>query len=275
MGEPARNPIVSVIMGTFNEYDEAMLHRAVVSIMTQSFRDIEFIICDDGSDKQAYEILKRVADAPFIKVIRENGHHGIAHALNRCIDEAKGSYIARMDADDVSLNDRIRIQYEYLRDNPDIAFCGCGAYLTDGCGSRWGKRMLSYSPDINDYMRFSPYIHPTVMFRSEVLREARYSEETLTLQCEDYDLFLRLFLQGKKGVNLEEYLYEYREDEDSYRRRNAVRRIREARVRYRYFKDFDVSFFRKLAAVSRPVIGGMVPKAVLGRVIRKRDGDYE
>ena len=94
---------ISVIMGVYNQNDEKVLREAVDSILNQTFKDFEFIIYDDGSQPDAALILEKIKKIdPRIVLIGQEKNHGLAFSLNACIEQARGKYIARMDADDIS-----------------------------------------------------------------------------------------------------------------------------------------------------------------------------
>lgn len=110
----AETPIVSVIMGVYNTNNENMLRLAIDSILNQTLSNIEFIICDDGSIDGTYETLIRLyGKYKNIVIIRNKENSGLAKTLNNCLKIAKGKYIARMDADDISNIDRLKIQMEF------------------------------------------------------------------------------------------------------------------------------------------------------------------
>ena len=107
-------PEISVIMGVYNELNKDILMEAVNSILHQTFEDFEFIIYDDGSCPEAATLLREVEGLDErIKLIGQDENHGLAFSLNACIDEAKGKYIARMDADDISYPERLMKQKNF------------------------------------------------------------------------------------------------------------------------------------------------------------------
>jgi glycosyltransferase involved in cell wall biosynthesis len=118
-------PEISVIMGVYNELNKDILMEAVNSILHQTFEDFEFIIYDDGSCPEAATLLREVEGLDErIKLIGQDENHGLAFSLNACIDEAKGKYIARMDADDISYPERLMKQKKFLI-FIFIQFCSC------------------------------------------------------------------------------------------------------------------------------------------------------
>lgn len=159
-------PEISVIMGVYNELNKDILMEAVNSILHQTFEDFEFIIYDDGSCPEAATLLREVAGLDErIKLIGQDENHGLAFSLNACIDEAKGKYIARMDADDISYSERLMKQKKFLDKYQEYSWVGCNIDVFDQNGV-WGERKMPEFPIEQDYLRFSPYAHPTVMYRA-------------------------------------------------------------------------------------------------------------
>ncbi len=263
-------PEISVIMGVYNQRNRRELLDAVNSILNQTFQDFEFIIYNDGSGREATELLREVERLDDrVKLIGTEKNHGLAFSLNACIGIAKGKYIARMDADDISYPNRILIQKQFLDSYSKYAWCGCNTELFDNIGI-WGRRDMPPLPGRNDYLCYSPYVHPTVMYRREIFeKNAGYMESKEMLRCEDYEIFMRLECAGLRGANIQQYLFCYREDERSYRRRSMQHRWNEAGCRYRGFKQMGILFPRGWFYVLRPIVGGMVPPEILSVVKRK------
>lgn len=263
-------PEISVIMGVYNQLNREVLLEAVNSILGQSFRDFEFIIYDDGSCPEAAGLLEEVGRMDErILLIGHKENHGLAFSLNACIHRARGKYIARMDADDISYPDRLRRQREFLERNPQYAWAGCNIEVFDGSGV-WGRRRMPEVPREADYLKYSPYAHPTVMYRAEIFGPGQgYASSREMLRCEDYEIFMRLKQAGLQGANLQEYLFGYREDPDSYRRRAAGHRLNEARCRYRNFKSMGILFPLGWIYVLRPVAACLVPGRLLAWAKRR------
>jgi len=257
-------PDISVIMGVYNQWDTESLNAAVLSIVNQTFKEWEFIIYDDGSDPWAAVALQKLGKLDKrIRLIGREENHGLAFSLNACIRQARGSYIARMDADDISAPVRLQTQYDFLEKHPEYGWCGCGAKLFDENGV-WGERMMKTEPSKKDFLPFSPFIHPTVMYRGDLLREqGGYEVSKDTLRCEDYEIFMRLYQQGMRGYNLPFSLFYYREDRHSYKRRRFRYRVKEAKVRCRCFAGMHILFPKGIFYVIRPIVGGMLPTPVV------------
>ncbi len=255
-----RKPLISVIMGVYNQYNQIELMQAVNSILVQSFTDFEFIIYDDGSDGEAAEYIQNLERLDNrIRVIRNNENHGLAFSLNRCIGEARGKYLARMDADDISLADRLKKEYEFLESHPQYGWAGCNAKVFEH-EKIWGTWVMAENPNQYNFLPFSPYVHPSVMFRRELFEEGNaYSVSPETLRCEDYELFMRLYQQGLRGYNLQEVLFLYRQGAASYKKRTMKTRINEAKIRAAYFPKMDLPKGKQLLYILRPVITGLIP----------------
>lgn len=198
-------PEISVVMSVYNS--KAWLREAIASILAQTFTDFEFIIINDGSTDGSLEIIKSFSDPRIVLVDQENA--GLPAALNRGIQLAKASLIARMDADDVSLPERLQIQLDFLRQNPEIIAIGSAAVYIDESGRDIAPVQMPCShAEILAYLPESPFIHPTVVFRKEFFNLAQgYPVEFLGAQ--DAVLFNRMARLGKMA-NLSECLLRYR-----------------------------------------------------------------
>lgn len=203
-------PLISVLMPVYNceEYVQA----AIDSILTQTFRDFEFIIIDDGSKDRTAEIVKAAAARdPRIKVIsREN--RGIVPSLNEALEVATGELIARMDGDDISLPDRFQKQVDYLKAHPDCGLVGTQIMFMDPDG-----RPIAPMPNPQDHEGIVQTMldgnesvsHPTVLFRTAVARSIEgYSNRYK--HAEDIDFFLRM-AEATQVANMPDLLLHYRQ----------------------------------------------------------------
>lgn len=258
---------LSVIMGVYNQKNKEELYRAVDSVLKQSYSEFEFIIYDDGSEEAEASLLKDLEKCDDrIRVIRGEENKGLAYGLNQCLKASSGKYIARMDADDISKVDRFRTQIDFLEANSRYGWCGCSAELFDSEGF-WGKRIMTLEPGIADLLKYSPYIHSSVIFRKNVLEEAGgYLVTRDTQRCEDYELFLRLHAMGYCGYNLQETLFCYQEDRLRYDKRRLKHRISEMKIRYFGFRKLGIVPIKTLGYVVKPVIMMFVPNLVRSRI---------
>jgi len=198
-------------MTVFN--GEQYLRKSVESVLAQTFADFEFIIIDDGSTDGSPAILREYAtrDSRVRVIIRPNT--GMTRALNEGIALARGTFIARMDADDASLPQRFEKQVAYLLSHPDCVLLGSQVMLIDPDGDPIGpKRNTGYTHEEILHSLLDkgwPMIHPAVMIRADALRAiGGYDEQWRTNQ--DHDLFTRLAEVGRIA-NLTDVLLEYRQ----------------------------------------------------------------
>lgn len=265
-------PLVSVIMGVFNQWDENVLQESVNSILSQTYTNFEFIIWDDGSHPDAARPVQKLKELDQrITVAGREENRGLAYSLNECIRLARGKYIARMDADDISRPLRLEKQVAFLETHPQYGWCGTCAELFDENGV-WGNRPMPEAPGTMDYFRYSPYIHPSVMFRAGLFDENQgYLASEETLRCEDYEIFMNLVERGQQGYNLQEPLFLYRETRDSYKKRKARFRLSEAKIRYRNYKKLGLLFPVGWLYVLRPVAACLIPARAL-ELIKRSEG---
>lgn len=197
---------VSVIMPVFN--GEKYLAEAVDSILNQSFKEFEFIIINDGSYDNTSRILAAYADERICLIEREN--KGFAHSLNEAIQLAKGRYNARMDADDIALEDRLQLQYEFMESNPGVDILGGQAYTIDRDGRITGemRKPISWS-NISKYIKYAcPLCHPTYFVRRNVYEITKGYR--IIPPVEDYDFLLRAFEKKFIMANLPEKVLKHR-----------------------------------------------------------------
>ncbi len=203
-----KNPLVSVIIPCYNA--EKYVESSIRSIMSQTYRNLEIIITDDCSTDGTFEILQKlVKEDSRIKLYKNEINLKIVKTLNNMIEVSLGKYIARMDADDISLPERIENQVAFLEQNTDISFLGTNAFLIDEKNFVIGKSHLPLSPnDINIYIKYAnPFFHPTIMLRSDIIKKMRYNEEFFS--AEDYELWKRIS-SVCKASNLKDCLLKYR-----------------------------------------------------------------
>ena len=199
-------PLVSVIMSVYN--GEKYLQEAVDSILNQTFKDFEFIIVNDGSTDKTREILASYND-PRVKIITKE-HLGISKAKNKAIKSSNGKYIAIMDADDISLPERLELEVDFLDKNRDIGLVGSSFYVID----EKGKVVSTVLPPTQNkviqerLLEGNCFGHSTVMMRREILENVGYYREEFKYSL-DYDLYLRI-AECYKVCNLNSILCKWR-----------------------------------------------------------------
>lgn len=258
---------ISVIMGIYNMANKKEIMKlAIKSIFNQTYRNFEFIICDDGSDDGTYEIVQNlVKEDNRVVLIKNSENKGLAYSLNRCLSIANGKYIARMDADDISVPDRLEKQIKFLDEHLEYAMVGCNLLLINDKGI-WGKRILAEKPTKKSFLFTSPFCHPAIVMRKDVLDEVNnYKVEKITRRAEDYDLFMRIYANGYKGYNIQKFLYQFREDNEAYKRRKYKYRLDEVQIRYRGFKMLGLMPYA-IPYIIKPLIVGLIPQQLLSKI---------
>jgi len=201
-----KGPLVSIVMPVYNA--EKYLRTAIESILSQSYKHFEFLIIDDGSTDGSKQIIASFTD-PRIRFIENPANRGLIYTLNYGFGLAKGVYIARMDADDVSLSSRIEKQVTFMEAHPLTGVCGTG-YVEINEGAVPGKKVVfnADSDSIKAGLLFNSSLgHPTVMIRASLAADHKYSEDFA--YAEDYELWTRL-MEVTSFANLEEILFHYR-----------------------------------------------------------------
>ena len=256
-------PLISVMFPVYN-CEKTYLKKAIESILTQSFEDFELIIFDDGSTNDCKSVISEYLHRDSrIVFIRENKHHGLSFGLNLMVMLAKGKYLARMDADDISAPDRFEKEYLFLESHPEYGFVGGNMLLMDNDDKVYGARKYPMQPAEKDFLKYQPYAHPTIMFRKSVLTmDKPYGSDTKPRRGEDYELFMNLTAAGIKGYNLQEDLLFYRETKDSYKRRRLRDQIDEVGIRWKGFKKLGLKPWLQIYYVIKPLIVWMVPNRI-------------
>lgn len=257
---------VSIIIGLYNS--ENTIKESIDSILNQTYKNFEIIICDDGSSDNTLNIAKKyLKEYPEkIKLLMNFENKGLAYSLNKCIEVSQGEYIARMDADDIARNDRLEKQVAFLDNNIDYAMVGSSVNLIDDKSNIWGERQMKKKPKSKDFLFFSQFIHPTIMMRKKILIEVgSYTVSKKTLRAEDYELFMRMYSFNYKGYNIPENLLLYRESVITYKKRMYKYRLDEAKVRYEGFKRLGL-FPLGYLYVLKPLVVGLVPQMILKSV---------
>ena len=213
--------MISVIMSTYKE-DERLLRESIESILNQTYRDFEYIIILDYPDNDVHKsVIEEYAlkDDRIHFYINEK-NMGLTDSLNRGLSLCHGEYIARMDADDISLPDRLERQMKYLEKNHYDLIGGITEMINENGSLLYSIKSVPTDPKkINKALRYSQCIaHPTWLGKKEVFeKNAGYRHMPL---CEDYDFTLRAVLNGFVISNLNETVLKYRMTSNSISRSN-------------------------------------------------------
>lgn len=203
-------PLVSVIMPVYNT--EAYVGEAIRSVLAQHFTDFELIVVDDGSADGSAQVV-RSFDDPRIRFEQNSSNLGVSRTLNRALELARGTYIARHDSDDVSLPERIGRQVAFLQAHPE---CGIvGTYATTTTPEGKGLSVIEHHPTTDAGIRFaqffdSAFVSSTVIFKRELLeRTGGFDEDPTRPIWDDYDMWSRL-VRYTNAANLPQHLLRYR-----------------------------------------------------------------
>lgn len=257
------NDKISVLMGVYNA--EAVLADAVLTIEEQTEKNIEFVICDDGSLDATYEILQDFQKKyNNIILLRNQTNKGLAYSLNRCLKAATGEYIARMDADDRCVPERFQKQKEFLKMHPEYDLVGADMIMVDDKGEKTYSKSRR-EPTAKVLPLSVPFAHPTVLMHRRVLEVlGGYSVEKYTRRCEDLELWYRFFDKNMKGYNMPEYLYIKAQGLNDYKRRKVIYGCEMFLIHLRGLRLIKAPAYKYLLAV-KPIISAAVPKRIMMR----------
>ena len=200
--------LVSVVMAVHNEQEE-YLRASFNSIFQQTYSNIEIIVVDDASDVVCQGIINDLCDGKHnVRIIRNVENQGLTKSLNRGIVMAEGEFIARMDADDISMHKRIELQVDYLKNHSDIDIVGTGvvAFGEENC---FMSPAFGYTNDEAQCNLFfsSTLCHPSVMMRRSFLDKYQLCYDENVKKGQDYDLWERASVHGKMAVMNDVLLY--------------------------------------------------------------------
>lgn len=228
------HPAISVIVPAYNT--AATIGECIDSILAQTFTDFELIIADDGSTDNTCEIISRYKD-PRMRLLRRE--HDFIATLNTLLYEAKGKYIARIDADDVMMPDRLRLQYEYMEAHPEVAVVGGGMeFFSDKRFACLGKRAgngkstsdekigKAHAVTAYDLLDSCGIYNPTSMIRSGVLRRYGLKYEQGYICAQDFRLWADMIKHDLIIHNIENVLTRYRTSETQISSKHAALQIK-------------------------------------------------
>jgi len=206
----ATRPIVSVIMPVYNA--KKYVSAAVDSILGQSFADLELIIVDDCSTDGSWELVSKIRD-PRVKVLRQASNMGYPHAMNLGLSVARGVYMARMDADDVSEPERLATQVSFLEEHNEFSFVGTRWYTLTPNGRvimpvpMEQKYLVEDWEDVLSYTRH--FADPSVVVPLDLVKRVG-GYRTYQRSGQDVDLWLRILELEKPMATLTAPLYGHR-----------------------------------------------------------------
>ena len=263
MSKCGKNPVVapriSVLLCVFN--GGIHLQKAVRSILSQSIKELELVVVNDGSTDDAVEVIRRLAD-DRIRIL-DKSNTGLTKSLNFGLQHCRGAYIARQDADDCSHPDRLRRQLLFLEAHPDIDVVGSAVEIIDEDDRIIGSLAFDLEHDLlqNSHFQSNQFAHGALFFRQSIL-ELLGGYRDAFHYAQDYDLTLRC-QEVTRVANLPECLYQVRYGQDrlSFRQTKQQKAFAEmarcfARARRTGRKDslelqeYDGNFMRYAAGVT-------------------------
>lgn len=229
------NPEVTVLMAVYN--GEHFLREAIDSILNQSYTDFEFLILDDASNDRTREILLSYSDHR-IKIINNEKNIGLTKSLNKGLSIAKGKYIARQDADDISHRQRFEKQVAFLQSNPRVVLLGTQARIIDEKSrvyqNQGEPKALNHKAILYQFLFENPFIHTSVMFRKNIIYDELKGYNETFVYNQDFELWSRV-IKHYEVSNLSETLVDFRNNSQSI-----------TKVSDQKLKAFNENFYRNV-----------------------------
>ena len=251
-------PKISVIMGIYNCANT--ISGSIESIINQTYEDWELIMCDDGSIDTTFDVAKEYQKKYPQKIIllKNKRNRGLNYTLNKCLEIAKGEYIARMDGDDLCSPQRLEKELFVIKKEKGIDIVSTDMTYFDEKSS-WGLVRHPEYPKKKDFINGSPFCHAPCLVRRRAFEAVGgYSESKWLLRVEDYHLWLKMYQKGFRGKNIHESLYQMRDDINAFNRRKFKYRLNEAYVKVLVIKGFKLPFYYYVFAF-RPILVGILP----------------
>lgn len=211
MASKNNSPLVSIIVPCYNA--DKFLGKCIESIISQTYQNKELIIIDDCSTDKSFQISQKYShEYPWIKVIKNIVNLGVADTFNVGIKQSKADYLARMDADDIMLPNRIEKQIDFLIKNPDVVIVGGQCQIVDSNDIEIGQKKFPLTDKAIKTMMFTsvPMQQPTIMINRTLVPSDQLVSKKRFSPAEDYDLFFSLARFGK-FANLPDTTIKYRE----------------------------------------------------------------
>ena len=256
-------------MGIYN--CASTLVEALDSLYAQTYKNFKIVLCDDGSTDETYEVAKNYArNKDNIILIKNDKNLKLAATLNHCLKYADTEYVARMDGDDISLPERFEKEIEFLDSHQEYAIVSCPMIYFDdngefGRGTRYGE------PKAEDLVIGPLYCHAPCMVRTEAYRKVGgYTDEKRLYRYEDYNLWMKMCMEGYRGYNIEECLYAMRDDRHAAKRRTFSSCMNGIYAHWLAYRLLHLSTKKFLRYVINAIIKGCVPRFVYNYIHKRR-----
>ncbi|UOE93872.1 glycosyltransferase [Alkalihalobacillus sp. LMS39] len=266
------NPQITVLMSVFN--DEQFLAQSIESILQQSYTNFDFLIFDDASNDGSKKILEHYAELDKrIKLIINKENKGLSYNLAEGVKLAKSPWIARMDADDIAVKNRLEIQMNYIKSNPTVDILGSYVNDIDALGEIIELRKVPTTHDrISNLIWTCPFIHPSVIFRKEsIIKAGNYNKKLRRRQ--DYDLWFRCLDSNLVFANIDMPLLYYRATDNYYKKNNIKVQFQQAIMGVKGAKKVKAAPIAYLG-IFVAFVKGILPikiRKVVNRLLKKYD----
>jgi len=204
---------ISIVLPVYN--GEQYIRETIDSLLSQTFREFELIIINDASTDNTVSIINQYNDPRIVRVDNEINRR-LIYTLNRGVSLCRGKYIARIDADDIALPDRLQTQFDFMEAHPETGICGCSIEIFNA-EKEFTQRVdfAGSDLDIRAFAFFqSPFNHPSVLLRRSVIEQNHLQYPDSYLHAEDYGLWIEI-LKYTQGANIRKVLTRYRKHEKS------------------------------------------------------------
>jgi glycosyltransferase involved in cell wall biosynthesis len=240
MNYPSANVPVTVLMPVYNA--EQYILEAVNSILNQTHQDFILMIINDGCTDRTMEIIDSIDD-PRIQVINNEENIKLIATLNKGLSLVKTEFVARMDADDFSMPERLEVQLAYMKANPQVGACGTwyDNILADGTERNGGRYLPSHEEIKFKNLYQLHIIHGTALMRMRIIRENNLQFDASFPHAEDYDFFTRM-AQVSELHNVQQSLYKIRHHQESVSKKfSDVQEAGSNKVKRALFKEIGVA----------------------------------
>lgn len=238
---------LAIIMSIYHNDRLEFVRQAVQSVLGQTFTRFHYYLAIDGPVKEDVDNYLSNINDERIRLYRLEKNGGLAGALNflleRVLTNTQYKFIARMDADDISEPSRVKKQHDFLLENTEISCLGSWFVEIDGNGELIAFKQLPVDHESLRlrYFTRTPFAHPSVMFRRELIEKAGFYP-TDTILMEDNVLWGKALAAGLRFANLPEYLLKFRKDEGFYKRRSGFKYgWNYIRTRFKVYQTLNVS----------------------------------
>ncbi len=258
-------PLVSVIYPAFNDFPEH-IKESMDSLINQDYPNLEIIVIDDSTNPASIAAIDRYKDHPGVIILRSQERMGLPKALNRGLNIAKGTYIARADADDIQFPDRISTQVDFLEKNESIGIVGSNVnYIASNGDYIKERKYPETDKSIRRYLHLrNPLCNPVVTIRKEVFDRIGFYD-TGFLRSEDYELWFRASANDVQIYNIQKVLLNYRVA--SAIKRDKLNWHMTLQLKKKYFSKNYI--LESLFGIVSVYIYGMAPLSIQNFVYKK------